>query len=241
MSFKINKVEKLPDSEAAITGEISLDYLKESRVEALKHLNNNFSRPGFRKGQIPEEVLVKEFGEMGILAETAEIALGKSYGKIIDEAKLRPISRPEISVTKLTPGVPLEFKITLALEPEFKLPDYKKIAKEIPEADKEKKESVDERRVKIVDALMKATELALPKRFVEGELAHILAHFKEDLSRAGLSWEEYLKKAEKTEDDIKNTWREHVINRAKPEFILSKIAEAEGVKTYGEVFDILDK
>jgi len=42
-------------------------------------------------------------------------------------------------------------------------------------------------------------------------------------------------------DGIKETWREHVINRAKPEFILAKIASEEGVKTYPEVFAILEK
>lgn len=233
--FTINKVTKLEDSEVEITGDISISALTECRKEALEYINKSLSLPGFRKGQIPEATLVKTVGEGQILAETAEIALAREYGFIIEEAKLRPIARPQITITNLAPNAPLSFKATVIVEPQFKLPDYKKIAKEITDED------IEKRRVKIVDALVKATKLELPKKFVEGEINHVLSHFKHDLAHAGLDWEEYLKKAEKTEDEIKETWREHVVNRSKPEFILAKIAAEEGVKTYPEVFAILEK
>jgi len=124
------KVERLPQSEAVITGSITTEYLAECRTEALKELGAKAKIPGFRPGHIPEEVLVKNIGEMHILEETAEIALGREYSHIVQEAKLTPIARPQVAITKLAPGIPLEFKITVALEPEFKLPDYKKIAKD---------------------------------------------------------------------------------------------------------------
>ncbi len=238
--FKIEKVEKLPDSEAVITGEISLAFLAECRVKALEHLNAHFSLPGFRKGQIPEATLIKEIGEMGVLAETAEIAIAGQYGHIVEESKLRPITRPEISITKLAPGIPLSFKMTLVLEPEIKLPNYKKLAEEIMNAEP-KEEDAEKRRIKIVEAIVKETKIELPPKFVVGEINHILEHFKQDLEKAGLNWENYLQKVEKTEDEIKETWREHVVARAKTEFVLAKIAETENLKTYPEVFALLEK
>jgi FKBP-type peptidyl-prolyl cis-trans isomerase (trigger factor) len=238
--FKIEKIEKLPDSEAVITGEINVEFLTECRVKALEHLNKHFSLPGFRKGQIPEATLIKEIGEMGVLAETAEVALAHEYGHIVEESKLRPITRPEIAITKLAPGIPLAFKMTLVLEPEVTLPNYKKVAADILNTEP-KEEDLEKRRVKIVEAIVKETKLELPPKFVEGEILHILNHFKQDLEKAGLKWEDYLKKAEKTEDEIKETWREHVVARAKTEFFLAKIAETEKLKTYQEVFALLEK
>jgi trigger factor len=125
------KVEKLPNSEATVVGEITTHFLDESRKKALKSLGEHANIPGFRPGKIPEEILVKNFGEMKVLEETAEVALADAYTEIMKEAKLSPIGRPEVSITKIAPKIPLEFKIKVALEPEFTLPDYKKIAKEI--------------------------------------------------------------------------------------------------------------
>lgn len=141
----------MPDAEAEITGEISLDYITVCKAEALKELNKRADIAGFRPGHIPEDVLVKKVGEMGILEEAAEIAIGREYPRIINEAKLSPIGRPHVSITKLAPGVPLEWKIRITLEPEFALPDYKKIAgetskesEEAPPSEKELKDVLEE-------------------------------------------------------------------------------------------------
>ncbi len=241
MSSKILKIEQLPDSEARIDAEISADALAHARTHAIKHLNKSFSVPGFRKGALPESMLVCQLGEGQILAEAATIALDKELRTIIAESKLRSITRPSISITKLEPGSPLLFSATLVLEPIFTLPDYKKIVTELPHAEEASKEATEKRRVQIVDALVAATEITLPNKFVDEEVNHVLSHFKHDLSHAGITWEDYLKKVEKTEEEVKETWREHVISRGKMEFILSKIAEQENFKTYPEVISFLEK
>ena len=246
--FKIGKVEKLPDWEAEVVGEISLEFLSECRKEALKHLQSHANLPGFRKGQVPEDILIKTFGEMHILEETAEVAIGKEYGNIVEESKLRPIARPQISVTKLAPGIPLEFKVRLVLEPEFELPDYKKLASEIAEGPASTREGeptrggdAEKKRLKIMEALNKETKLDLPHRFVHAEAHHMMNHFKSDIEKAGITWEDYLKRVEKTEEELVKTWEESVSNRAKSELILAKIAEKENLKTYKEVFEMLEK
>ncbi len=234
-NFKIEKVEKLPDSEAQILGEITLDFLNECRKEALKHLNAHISLPGFRKGMVPEDILVKTVGEGGILEETAEVAISKEYVNILKESELKPITRPEIKILKLAPGIPLSFQITVATEPEFDLPDYKKIASEVTEEDK------DKRQMKIIEGLILATKINFPKRFTDSESAHMMAHFRQDVDKAGIKWEEYLEKVQKTEDEVRDSFKEQIIFRAKAELLIAKIAEKENLKTYGEVFDFLEK
>ncbi|MCR4279414.1 MAG: hypothetical protein NUV78_01610 [Candidatus Zambryskibacteria bacterium] len=234
-NFKIEKVEKLPDSEAQILGEISLDFLTKCRKDALKHLNAHLDLPGFRKGMVPEDILVKTVGAGAVLEETAEVALGREYGNILKESELKPITRPEIKITKLAPGIPLEFQITVATVPEFALPDYKKIASEVKETEADKKQAA------ILEALVKETKLELPKRFIDSESAHMMEHFKQDVDKAGIKWEEYLDKVKKTEDEVRESFKGQVTYRAKAELIIGKIAEKKGLKTYGDVFTFLEK
>ena len=127
---KIN-VKKLPKSEVEIEGEIEADVFEAYFNKALKRIGENLEIAGFRKGKIPENVLLAKVPEAQILGEMAEMALSEYYPKILEENKIDAISRPEISITKLARKNPLGFKIKTATMPEMTLPDYKKIAKKI--------------------------------------------------------------------------------------------------------------
>jgi FKBP-type peptidyl-prolyl cis-trans isomerase (trigger factor) len=314
-NFNNLKVEKLPESEAVIIGSLTVEFLAACRPEALKHLNSLANIPGFRAGHIPEDVLIKKVGEMGILEEVAEVALGREYASIITEAKLTPVSRPEISITKLAPGTPLEFKIKVALEPEFDLPDYMQIAKdinkeykgesneatdtdvdalllklrmdkahhdlhekighdnhghapikdeELPPLDDEFAQSVGEfidladlkmkakenlskekqfrakekNRLKIVETLVAATDIPLPSALVASEQEKMFAQFKDDVVRAGMKFEDYMKSVKKSEAEVKEEWRPKAVERVKSELIVTKIAEKEKIEPKAEDLEV---
>ena len=125
------KITRLPQSEIEIEGEIAAEAFETYFKEALKRLGANLEIDGFRKGKVPENVLLANIAEIKILEEMAELALGEHYPKIIEDEKLDIIGRPEISIIKLARKNPLGFKIKTAVLPEIKLSDYKKAAKEI--------------------------------------------------------------------------------------------------------------
>ncbi|KKS04110.1 MAG: Trigger factor [Candidatus Nomurabacteria bacterium GW2011_GWC2_41_8] len=124
-------IKKLPKSEIEIEGEIETDKFESYFKKALKKIGEILELDGFRKGKIPESVLLSKVPEIRILEEMAEMALGEHYPKIIEDEKIDAIGRPEISITKLARKNPLGFKIKTAVLLEIKLPDYKKIAKKI--------------------------------------------------------------------------------------------------------------
>lgn len=134
------KITKLPKSEVEIEGELEDAAFESYFKQALKTLGENLKIDGFRKGKIPEAIMLQNIPEMHILEKMAELALNEHYPKIIENEKLDAISRPEISITKLARKSPLGFKIKTAVLPEIKVADYKKIAKkivgEITEAEK---------------------------------------------------------------------------------------------------------
>jgi len=122
---------KLPKSEVEIEGELEAEIFESYFTKALKKLGENFETDGFRKGKVPENILLSKIPEISILEEMAEMALGESYPKILEDEKIDAIGRPEISILKLARNIPLGFKIKTAILPEIKLPDYKGISKKI--------------------------------------------------------------------------------------------------------------
>lgn len=124
-------IKKLEKSQTEITGSLKADAFSSYKKKALENINNEVTIDGFRKGKVPENILITKVGEMTILEEMAELALSDIYPEIIINEKIDAIGRPEITITKLASNNPLEFKIVTTVVPEIKLGDYKKATKEI--------------------------------------------------------------------------------------------------------------
>ena len=122
------KVEKLPGSEIEITGEIPVAVAETYKSKAIKKFQGSIELAGFRKGNVPEDMIKEQVGEAELYKEIAEMALGKTYADIVSDKKLDVVGRPMVTITKLAPGNPIGFKIRSAVFPEVELPDYKKIA-----------------------------------------------------------------------------------------------------------------
>lgn len=240
-------LRRLEKSTVEIIGSISTEIWEKNRIQALKNINESITIDGFRKGMIPENVLIAKVGEMHILEEMAEMAISIAYFDIIIDNKIDAIGRPNIQLTKLAKSNPLEFKIVTAIMPEVKLPDYKKIAqdeiKKHPPTDeqddgKSSKMTAEEkiymanekRRVAIADAIANASTVELPEIIVESELHRTEAQFKADIERMNVQMEDYLKHANKTIEEIRKEWRPHAEKKAKLQLILNTIAAKEDIK-----------
>ncbi len=224
-------LNSLPDRELEIVGSITAEKMGLMRERALAKIKADFEADGFRKGNVPETIIIQKVGEMRLLEEAAEIALSEEYPNILDKHKIDAIGRPEINITKIGVGSPLEFKIKTALLPEVKLSDYKKIAKNknLLTRSVSKLEVTDKKRTDILEEIIKESKIELPKIIIEGEMEKMLAQFKDDIGRSGITYEDYLKHIKKTEVDLKAEWKETAVKRAKSQVILNTIAKDEGI------------
>src|SRR5262245_16414844 len=102
----------LPGSEVELSGEVPFDAVDAYRKEALKHLGEHAEVSGFRKGHVPESVLVSKVGEVAILEEAVEHFISRFYPALIEKHALDAIGRPTIAITKLAPGNPVGLRIT---------------------------------------------------------------------------------------------------------------------------------
>ncbi len=120
--------KSLDRSRVEITGSVAPEVWEKYRPAALKNLNNAVTIDGFRKGNVPENILLAKVGEMALLEEMAELSLPRAYADILIDQKIDAIGRPEIQVTKLAKGNPMEFKAITAVVPKLDLPDYQALA-----------------------------------------------------------------------------------------------------------------
>lgn len=156
-------VKKLPKSEVEIEGELESEVFESYFAKALKKIGETLKLDGFRKGKIPESVLLSNVPEIRILEEMAEMALGEHYPKIIEDEKIDAISRPEISITKLARNNPLGFKIKTAILPEIKLPDYKDIAKKTISGITKEEKNTEVTEKELEDTIMDIRKSRAPK------------------------------------------------------------------------------
>ena len=122
------EIKKLPQSEIEIFCELDPTEWGKFLDEAVRELSREVKIEGFRPGMAPKEMLEQKVGQGKILEAAADLAVRRTYIKIIEEHKIEVIGRPEIQILKVAMGNPFEFKIKTAVLPEVKLADYKKIA-----------------------------------------------------------------------------------------------------------------
>jgi len=122
-------ISPVKSSEIEITGQIPTETVMAHYNVVFEGLRGDFELPGFRKGNVPVHIFKQHVQEHRVFEDAAEAALQEAYPTIIHEQKLDVLGRPQVSITKLAIGNPVEFKIRVGVRPKVKLPDYRKIAK----------------------------------------------------------------------------------------------------------------
>jgi FKBP-type peptidyl-prolyl cis-trans isomerase (trigger factor) len=293
------------DSSATITGSLSWDAFAAFEAKALARLGEHLELPGFRKGHVPDDVAKKHLGDELILSDMAELAIQEFYPTILEDEKIDAIGRPQLTITKLARSNELGFTIKTAILPQFKLPDYRKIAAgvaatepaPVSEEDVEKviknlqemrayghvhgegqehahdeplpevndefaqsfgefktvddlkakirenvgKEKVfeasDKRRAAILDAILEKVSIPVPEVILVSEQEKLFSQIEMDVSRAGLSMEDYLKHANKTKEQVLEEFKPEAEKRAKMQLLVNAIAKEEGIKASDEEVD----
>jgi FKBP-type peptidyl-prolyl cis-trans isomerase (trigger factor) len=126
-------LKKLSDKrgELEFSAAIATEIIAKYETRALAETARDFELPGFRKGKVPEAMIRERVDEMHLLEDAAEYALRDAVRDIIRDEKLSIVGSPRLTITKIAPRNPIEFKVMFALYPEVTLPDYKKIGAEV--------------------------------------------------------------------------------------------------------------
>jgi trigger factor len=212
------KIEKkdLPKGLVEFSVVVPENEFEAYHAKAFASIQQSVEVDGFRKGNAPEALVIKKYGDMIILEEMANLALREAYIKAIDEHKVNPISEPQVMITKIAKGNPLELTITVPVMPELTLPAYKKFAKEVVN-DGEKIEVTDKDIEDVLEELRKG-------RAKEHDHAHH-DHEGHDHSHEGHDHGDH------SHEEVKE-------GETKPEVVLPELND-EFAKSFGDAFTSL--
>ncbi|MHC6221263.1 trigger factor [Arthrobacter sp. MMS24-S77] len=132
-------VENLTATRVKLNVEVPFEELKPSIDAAYKTVASQIQVPGFRKGKVPSKLVDQRVGRGYVLETAINDGLNGWYQAAVQEAGLRPLSRPEVEITEVpdpsaTDGE-LKFQVEIDVRPEVELPDYAGIKIEVAAAD----------------------------------------------------------------------------------------------------------
>jgi FKBP-type peptidyl-prolyl cis-trans isomerase (trigger factor) len=195
------EVKKLENAQVEIIAVLPKETLEKQRTQVEKSLLDNAEADGFRKGNVPKDIAMKNISPMQVLEEMAQQAISSAYVDILQKEDIKAIGHPQITITKIAEEEDLEFKIITAVLPEITLGDYKEIAK--LENVKEISIDVDEKEIKeAINNLRKMrVQQEMAKDQKEGEEPVSWSDIKEeDLPELNEEWVKTLGKFENIDD-----------------------------------------
>ncbi len=119
------KLEKLENSMAKLTIEVSAEELEAAIEKAYQKNKNKINVPGFRKGKVPRKMIENMYGKEIFYEDAANELIPDAYDKAYDECEEEIVSTPDVEVVQIESGKPFIFTATVALKPEIKLGKYK--------------------------------------------------------------------------------------------------------------------
>ena len=181
-------LSRLEDWLVEIEARVPAEDVQKRFDEALKEARAKARIPGFRKGKAPIE-LVKVRYEKAVEADVFEDVIKETFRQVIAKEGLKIVELGEIREQDWQPENGLEFKISVQVEPEIELKNYKKLraVKEVQQVTEDEVET----------ALVELQERDATVRTVGGEAQKghfVLADFQEldeeRLPIIGHKWED---------------------------------------------------
>ncbi len=235
--------QNLSQSQIELKIEVPSAEFQDFMEKAVLELGQEIEVEGFRKGKAPKEMIEKKVGQEKILQQASQDCVKENYLKAVKEQKLEPLGQPEIEVLKMAPGNDFEFKAKIAVLPEIKLPDYRKIASQVKKQEvkvsqeeidrlKQEKEKAEKekRRQEILAKIAQESKMEIPPVLIDSEQKRMLGSVKGQVPQMlGISFAEYLKKLNKTEEELLSSFSAEAEKRIKNSLVLREIEKQEKI------------
>ena len=112
-------VKKLKDLERKITIKVPVEDYESKFNSKIKNIKTKAKIDGFRKGNVPNDVLEQRYGQ-SIHADVVNELIQESYPKVIRDNKIRPASSPKVTIDSEDPKKPLTYSAIIEVFPEIK-------------------------------------------------------------------------------------------------------------------------
>lgn len=243
-------LKKLPKNTFEINVTLGWKTIKKAYDEAFEKAIGEAEIEGFRKGKAPRPLAEKQINKDKVYQKAIETLVPKIYPEVVKKEDLRPVVSPKIELTSANENEDWQLKFTVAVRPEVKLGDYKKVVDELkskhkkadiwvpgknPPAGGEKDQRHDaESKQKLLNEilteLLKNSHVEIADLILEEEVNVRLTRLLDEIAKIGLTVEAYLKSKNLTMDLLKVQLRQEIEETHKLEFILNEIADKEQIQ-----------
>lgn len=189
--------------------------------------------PGFRKGKAPRTLVEPKLDKSALYTQVLQELLPPAFDQVAKSEHLHPLIPPQLVIKKSKTGEDWEIELSTCETPQITLPPYKT---ELP-------------KLKISDPKSKLSEILKyfldhsqvdPSVLLVNELTnHKLTDLADNLTRLGLSSDQYLKSKNLTPDRLKDEFAREAKTSLKLDFILNLIQEAEKFTDRQKTLDFL--
>src|SRR5947207_125286 len=117
---------ELGDSRVRLEVEVPTEALERELNAAASAIGGELRVPGFRKGKVPPQVVIRQVGREAVLDEAVRRGLPSWYEQAVSEAGIATVGDPKVDLTDLPErGAPLAFTIEVGVRPEAELGDWR--------------------------------------------------------------------------------------------------------------------
>ena len=114
-----SKLKKLKDLERKLTVSVPVVDYEKKYTGKLSKIKSTAKLDGFRKGNVPDDVLKQRYGD-SIHYEVLNELIQESYPKELKENNIKPASSPSISIESEEPTKPISYSAIFEVFPEIK-------------------------------------------------------------------------------------------------------------------------
>ena len=112
----------LGDSRLRVDVEVDPEAVEREVADAAGVIGRDLKIPGFRKGKVPPQVVLRQIGRPAVLEEAVRRGLGDWYEQAVRDTGIAPVGDPKLDVADLPEkGAPLAFNFEVGVRPAAKL------------------------------------------------------------------------------------------------------------------------
>ncbi len=127
------EVRHEPGSRAVLEVEVPEDRVGRAIDRAFARLGRTTPIPGFRPGKAPRFLLERYLTKQAVYDAALKELIPEVLQEAVEQAGLRPLTRPQVDVEDLEEGKPLRLRATVEVVPEVRLGDYRSLRIPRPE------------------------------------------------------------------------------------------------------------
>ena len=117
-------ITKKPKSLVTLTVEVPWEKAMEYVKRAAKEFSQTHAIPGFRKGQVPYEVVEEKLGLAALLELARETLIAHTYFQALKQHELEAIGAPKVTILARVPGEAFRYEAEASVVPEAALPEF---------------------------------------------------------------------------------------------------------------------